>query len=62
MSITAKFTVEDEGKTFIIDKDFANGGDVILVKVLGKLHCTVRDPETGGEWETMQYRLTQKTQ
>lgn len=47
-----------EGTTYILDKDFANAGEVILVKKYGVIFCQVEDPETGARWETMQYRLT----
>jgi hypothetical protein len=49
-----------EGKTYIIDADHPNGGDVILVRVYGKLFCRVKDPDTGGEWDTMINRLSEK--
>jgi len=49
----------EEGKSYIIDKKFRNGGEIILVKVHGQYFCTVKDPSTGGEWETMCNRLSE---
>ena len=49
-----------EGETYIIDKGYRNGGDVILIKIIGKLFCTVKDPDTGGKWDTMISRLSHK--
>jgi hypothetical protein len=47
-----------DGKEYIIDNEFNNGGKVTLVRK-GRYFCTVRDEETGGEWETMCNRLTE---
>jgi len=48
-----------EGKKYIIDKDHPNGGEIILIKIIGKLFCTVKDPDTGGQWDTMLNRLSE---
>jgi endonuclease III len=50
-----------DGETYIIDKGYSNSGEVILVRH-GKHFCTVRDPETKTEWETMTYRLSEVKQ
>ena len=34
------------GKTYYIDKKFANGGTVELIKIYGKYFCRVRCTET----------------
>jgi bifunctional DNA-binding transcriptional regulator/antitoxin component of YhaV-PrlF toxin-antitoxin module len=45
------------GDRVIIDKDFRNGGEVIIVRK-GTHFCEVEDPETKARWETMIYRLS----
>jgi hypothetical protein len=50
-----------EGKTYIIDADFANGGEVELVEILSELTCMVKDLETGSTWLTLQSRLSEIT-
>ena len=47
------------GKTYIIDKTFRNGGEVVLVHA-GTVFCRVRDPKTNAEWNVMQNRLSEK--
>ena len=47
-----------EGETYIIDKKFNNGGEVVLMKIYGRIFCKVKDPETGTEWDTMMNRLS----
>ena len=48
------------GKKYIIDKGFRNSGEVELVSISPKkMFCVVRDPNTGGEWETMTNRLSE---
>lgn len=47
----------EDGKQYVIDKDFANGGIITLIEHR-KYFCTVEDPETGSQWETMTYRLS----
>jgi len=49
------------GKTYIIDKGFANSGEVQLVEIYGKYFCRVKDIETGSEWDTMINRLSNLT-
>ena len=48
-----------EGKDYIIDERFQNGGKVKLVKLYGKLFCRVKDLETNYEWDTSCYRLSE---
>jgi hypothetical protein len=50
----------DIGNTYIIDKEFNNSGEVILTQIYGKVFCRVKDPDTGGEWDTMINRLTEE--
>lgn len=45
------------GKTYIIDKDSPNGGEVIVLEAFTHF-CLVQDPKTGEKWSTMTYRLT----
>jgi hypothetical protein len=47
-----------EGKIYIIDNEYNNGGEVELVRVYGKHFCRVRDIDTKVEWDTMLHRLT----
>ena len=47
------------GDTYIIDKEFNNSGEVILVCIYGKFFCRVKDPYSGDEWDTMIYRLSE---
>lgn len=46
------------GNRYIIDAKYQNGGEVILVS-FGNHFCIVKDPETGSEWQTMVYRLSE---
>lgn len=46
------------GNRYIIDAKYQNGDEVILVS-FGNHFCTVKDPETGAEWQTMVYRLSE---
>jgi hypothetical protein len=48
-----------EGKTYIIDEGFNNSGEVELIAITGDHFCIVKDLETGGEWTTSQYRLSE---
>lgn len=50
------------GKTYIIDKEFSNHGEVICIKVYGKHYCRVKSPDTGYEWDIMQSRLYEITE
>ena len=43
----------------IIDAEYSNSGEVVLVKKLGQLFCIVKNAESGYTWETMQRRLTE---
>lgn len=47
-----------KGRQYVIDKDFANSGIVILVEY-GKNFCRVEDPDTGHMWNTMTSRLSE---
>ncbi len=47
------------GNQYIIDKDYRNGGTVILLHVYGKLFCRVKDCDSEYEWDTMLYRLSE---
>lgn len=46
------------GETYLIDVGYNNSGEVILMKVYGHHFCKVKDPDTGEEWDTMIYRLS----
>ena len=48
------------GRTYILDADFATGGGEVEVVASGKYYCRVKDPQTGTEWDTMCYRLSEK--
>ena len=48
------------GETYIIDAEFRNSGEILLVKVYGRLFCRVKDPDSGNEWDTMLNRLSNK--
>lgn len=47
------------GRRYVIDKDFANSGEVVLVRIYGNHFCRVADPDDGVEWDTMKYRLSE---
>lgn len=53
--------VKTIGNTYIIDEGFTNSGEVTLIKIYGNHFCSVRDESNGEEWETMLYRLTEKS-
>lgn len=46
----------EPGKKYVLDKDF-QGGSIVEVVASGKFFCRVR-AESGVEWNTMCYRLT----
>lgn len=46
------------GSRYIIDKDFRNSSEIILIKIYGEHFCRVKDPDTGTEWDTMINRLS----
>lgn len=46
------------GSHYIIDNGFRNSGEVELITIYGKHFCKVKDPDTGNEWDTMLYRLS----
>lgn len=48
------------GKTYIINADsVVCRGTVVVVACHGPLFCRVKNPDTGYEWETMCYRLSE---
>jgi hypothetical protein len=47
------------GNSYIIDEGFSNSGEVVLIQIYGKFFCRVKDPDTGGEWDTMINRLSE---
>lgn len=48
------------GETYIIDAGFRNSGEVVLIKIYGRLFCRVKNPDNDYEWDTMLNRLSNK--
>lgn len=54
----------EAGITVLVDSDLANGGGKVEVvrQTPKKLFTTVKDVESGNEWDIMTYRLTKLKQ
>lgn len=46
------------GKHYILDKNFNNKSEVIIVNIYGKMFCRIKSITSSNEWDVMCNRLT----